>query len=215
MKDMAENANNDSGILYVLTNPVMPGLVKIGLTTQTVEERIRELSSATGVPVRFECYFAAEVPSMAEKEHRLHQIFLEVRVNPNREFFRIDPERAVLAIKMGDWKEVTPGKLDVAPAEEKAFEKADEIESERLSRFSFDAVHIPVGATLQFTRDESLTATVEPHNKLKFEGQITSISDAAIKALKKKGKTYQTAQGPMYWLYNGKTLNEIRTEKGV
>ena len=46
------------GIVYLLTNPVMPGLVKIGMTTQKeIEQRMKELYT-TGVPLPFECQFA-------------------------------------------------------------------------------------------------------------------------------------------------------------
>ena len=49
------------GIVYLLTNPVMPGLVKIGMTTrEDIDTRMRELYS-TGVPVPFECQFACRV----------------------------------------------------------------------------------------------------------------------------------------------------------
>jgi len=59
--------NNDEnlGIIYVLTNPAMSGLVKIGKTSRnSVDGRLNELYS-TGVPVPFECAFAARV----DKEH--------------------------------------------------------------------------------------------------------------------------------------------------
>ena len=49
------------GIVYLLTNPVMPGLVKIGMTTQKeIEQRMKELYT-TGVPLPFECQFACKV----------------------------------------------------------------------------------------------------------------------------------------------------------
>ena len=49
------------GIVYLLTNPVMPGLVKIGMTTQEdIDKRMKELYT-TGVPVPFECKFACKV----------------------------------------------------------------------------------------------------------------------------------------------------------
>lgn len=89
------------GTLYVLTNPVMPGLVKIGCTIGSVEDRIKEISAATGVPVAFHCHFAAEVDDMAAKERTLHQLFSDKRINPKREFFEIGPEKVVLAISMG------------------------------------------------------------------------------------------------------------------
>lgn len=39
------------GIVYLLTNPVMPGLAKIGMTTQEdIDKRMKELYT-TGVPV--------------------------------------------------------------------------------------------------------------------------------------------------------------------
>jgi hypothetical protein len=57
-------------IVYVLTNEAMPGLVKIGRTTDGVEARISQLSVATGVPLPFECYYAAEVPDMDREAER-------------------------------------------------------------------------------------------------------------------------------------------------
>ena len=71
-----------ANIVYVLTNEAMPGLVKIGLTTDCVETRIGQLSTHSGVPLPFECYFAAEVNDCAKLEKTLHQLFSESRINP-------------------------------------------------------------------------------------------------------------------------------------
>ena len=48
------------GIVYVLTNPAMPGMVKIGKTGREVEARLNDLYT-TGVPLPFECAYAARV----------------------------------------------------------------------------------------------------------------------------------------------------------
>lgn len=49
------NGDNANGIVYVLTNPAMPGLTKIGMTTQEeIGPRLSQLYT-TGVPLPFEC----------------------------------------------------------------------------------------------------------------------------------------------------------------
>ena len=41
------------GWVYILTNPAMPNMVKIGFTTRSLEARADELTAATGVPLPF------------------------------------------------------------------------------------------------------------------------------------------------------------------
>jgi len=50
-------SNPQKGLVYVLTNPAMPRLVKIGQTTDKITSRMNELNT-TGVPLPFECLFA-------------------------------------------------------------------------------------------------------------------------------------------------------------
>jgi T5orf172 domain len=205
----------DSGIIYVLTNPFMPGLVKIGCTSGPVEERIKGLSGATGVPVAFQCHFAAKVEDVAAKEKTLHQLFSDKRVNPNREFFQVAPEKIVLAIRMGSFTEVTPGKVDIPKEEEQAFEKAEKAETKRRARINLDAIGIKPGTVLTLSRDEDVHATVVSGNKVAYEGQTMSLSASALAALHKLGGyTLGAASGSDYWMYEGKTLDEIRVEKG-
>ena len=81
--------------MYVLTNPEMPGLVKIGKTSQDeLQNRLMSLYK-TNVPVPFECKYAARVSNAFSVESSLHRYFKEYRVNPDREFFRIEPEQVI------------------------------------------------------------------------------------------------------------------------
>lgn len=49
-----------SNIVYVLTNPAMPGIVKIGKTNrEDPQVRMSELYT-TGVPLPFECAIASD-----------------------------------------------------------------------------------------------------------------------------------------------------------
>ena len=52
-------SNPQKGLVYVLSNPAMPWLVKIGQTTNKITSRMNELNT-TGVPVPFECFTAWE-----------------------------------------------------------------------------------------------------------------------------------------------------------
>lgn len=203
----------DTGTLYVLTNPFMPGLVKIGCTAGAVEDRIKALSSGTGIPVAFQCHFAAQVENMTAKEKTLHQLFSEKRVNPNREFFQMPPEKVVLAIRMGSYTEVTPGKVDIPKEEEQALERAEEAETKRRSRINLEAIGIKPGAVLTLSRDEDVHAIVASGNRVVYEGQTMSLSASALAALHKLGYTSGAASGSDYWMYEGKTLDEIRIAK--
>ena len=74
------------GVVYVLTNSAMPGLVKIGFSTRSAEERALELST-TGVPFPFEIAFSADVESPSQIEAEAHVLFADRRVSGSREFF--------------------------------------------------------------------------------------------------------------------------------
>ena len=192
--------------VYVLTNEAMPGLIKIGLTADSVEARLTQLSSHTGVPLAFECYFAAEVQNGARIERTLHQLFAEYRINPRREFFRLDPEKVVLAISIGEFREVTPGIAQVGPEEQEALERV----KARRPRIRLDAIGIEPGDVLLFSRDETIRATVLAEGKVDYEGVTLSPSAAALEALHKLGYKTVAASGSEYWMFEGELLDERR-----
>jgi hypothetical protein len=76
--------------IYVLVNQSIPGMVKIGMTTNTVEERAKQINSATGVPTpwipvyKFRCYGSRYL------EQEIHDYLVKDRVNMGREMFSIN-----------------------------------------------------------------------------------------------------------------------------
>ena len=101
------------GSVYVLTNPAMPNMVKIGKTTRDVELRLADLYS-TGVPLPFECEYAAKVKDVDKTEKAFHTAFEPSRVNPKREFFNINPEQAIAVLSLMAIEDVTPSVQDEA-----------------------------------------------------------------------------------------------------
>ena len=87
-------SSTELGIVYVLTNPAMPRLVKIDKTSRSeVDARLGELYS-TGVPLTFVCAFAGRVEDETAVERAFHKAFGPYRLNPKREFFEIEPDQA-------------------------------------------------------------------------------------------------------------------------
>ena len=199
------------GIVYLLTNPVMPGLVKIGMTTQKdIEKRMRELYT-TGVPVPFECQFACKVKKgdCAKIEKALHAAFAPQRVNANREFFRIQVEQAKAILELFHHTDVTEEvsdeiENDLTDDDKAATKKA------RLHRppLNFFEMGMKKGDVLQWKDDPSITLSVYTDRTVIFEGKEMAIS-AVTRDL--KGSKWYVAPGS-YWLYNERLLSEIYDE---
>jgi len=190
-------------IIYILTNEAMPGYVKIGRTSGDLEQRIRDLSASTSVPLPFICFYACTVKKAQFVEHQLHDAFDNNRVNPKREFFQIAPDRVVSALKLAAIEEVTPKKDLVEDLEDReALNMARKIRE----KFNFDMAKIPIGAELIFSRDESKTAKVIDNHFIEHNGKKISLSKSAQEIL---GYDYGVA-GTDYWTYEGETLDERR-----
>lgn len=87
-----------SGFVYVLTNPAMPGIVKIGRTKRSVDARAEELWT-TGVPAPFDVYCEVKFPDCLLAEAIAHREFKEFRFSKSREFFSADPEQVLGFLK--------------------------------------------------------------------------------------------------------------------
>jgi hypothetical protein len=195
-----------SEIIYILTNEAMPGYVKIGKTTNNLEQRVRDLSTSTSIPLPFTVFYACTVNNAQFVEHQLHDAFDDNRVNPKREFFRVAPERVVSALKLAEIENITPKKDFIESRDDQeALNTARKIRS----KFNFEMVKIPIGAELYFSRDESIKAkVVDTHstNSIELNDKKTSLSRSAQKIL---GYQYGVA-GTDYWMYEGETLDERR-----
>ncbi len=91
-----ETENKTQGWVYVLTNPDIIGKVKIGHTTRSVEERIKELSAASGVPHPFVLFHTQPFQNSEKTEKLIHAFLSPYR--DKKEFFTIAPERAMQVV---------------------------------------------------------------------------------------------------------------------
>ena len=155
--------------MYVLTNPEMPGLVKIGRTSRKeVQQRLVELYS-TGVPVPFECEYAARVSDEAVVEKAFHTAFEPYRINPNREFFRIDPEQAIALLTLLADEDVTPGvQREADDVESDTVARATIAKRSRRPNLNFEEMDVPIGSKLKFINSNE-TVEVVDSRRVKFK----------------------------------------------
>ena len=93
------------GYVYILKNPSMPGLLKIGKTTRSVHQRCNELF-VTGVPTPFEVVAEMCAPDCGELERYVHKALHQFRVSECREFFAVDEHKAMLELMNGHTEQV-------------------------------------------------------------------------------------------------------------
>jgi|1048.fasta_scaffold15708_2 hypothetical protein len=194
------------GIIYILTNPIMPGIIKIGKTTQEdVKVRMAQLY-ATGVPLPFECEYAAKVNNIDEVERALHTAFGPDRVNPRREFFEIEAIQAITIIKLLEIENVSPLVEQEANIIDEAEIDAGKAYSQKRPKMNFIEMGIPIGSELVFNNNGEI-ATVVNEKTVRFRDEETSLTNATRLALG-EGYAYHVAPGP-YWRFNGRKLRDI------
>lgn len=197
----------NEGIIYVLTNPAMPDMVKIGKTGRELSVRLNDLYS-TGVPLPFECAYAAKVDDMDKWEKAFHTAFGPYRVNPKREFFTIDPEQAVALLELMDAEDVTPAvrrEADGVDVGAKAF--AEKLKRTRGPTANFIEMGLPIGSRLEFNSGDAF-CTVLDGRRVEFEGESLFLSTLTRKLLGHEG----SIRGIAYWRFNGRELTDIYEE---
>ena len=89
------NVQEKSGWLYVLSRKDEPDILKIGMTTNSVQKRVKQINSATGVLKPYAARTVYEVDDAELSEKLVHKLLSEYRIRYDREFFQIPFKEAV------------------------------------------------------------------------------------------------------------------------
>lgn len=123
-----------AGYVYILSNPTMPGLCKVGKTTRSPSSRAAELSSATGVASPFVLVYEQPVTDVDAAESWAHQTMAARgwRHAGNREFFTAPLHEIVAVVFQA--ASMVPLKTGVQPALDSAgvqpvLDSSDELEN--------------------------------------------------------------------------------------
>ncbi len=209
------------GVIYILTNPSFPEYVKIGYA-KDIEQRLLQLNRSETIPFAFRVYATYDVVTPLS-DLILHDLI--DGLNPDlraietfngkkrtREFYEMTPEYAYNILSSIAKLSGTESRLKrIKPEghEVEDIKMAEEAEKAyRRGPFTFSSVGINPGEIISFVPDLSITATVVDDKHIRIGETVTSLSGAAKSILHKNA-----LQGPKYWSYNGRILDDIRTEK--
>ena len=218
---------NNQGYVYILTNPSFrEDWVKIGKSSRPVDVRSKELDN-TAVPLPFEIYATLKTAKYDKVEKQIHKQIdrlTDLRIRQNREFFNIAPsvaldimrdiadllEDAELAVYV-EGKPVVSSSKD----EDKKINAANEDKKRKKVKpaFKFHMVGLNVGDTIIFDATH-LPVKIATDDKVEYEGRLWSLSAFTAEFLPEEMQNTSGAyQGPKYFSYGGKTMQQMRLEK--
>lgn len=221
--------NNEPGYVYILTNPSFrEDWVKIGKSSRPVDVRSKELDN-TAVPLPFEIYATLRTVKYSKVEKQIHKQIdrlTDLRIRQNREFFNIPPSVALdimrdiadllddaeLSVYV-DGKPVVSNSKD----EDKMIE-AETKEKQRKAQkppFKFHMIGLKVDDYIVFD-PLGISVRIASDDKIEYEGRLYSLSVFTANFLpEEKQNTSGAYQGPKYFSFGGKTLFDLRNERGV
>lgn len=203
----------ENGIVYVLTNPCMPGIVKIGMTERSeVDIRLKELYT-TGVPLPFECKYACSVnkSDCGKIESALHKAFAPQRLNANREFFSIKPEQAIAILELFHTENITEEVSKEIENDLTPEDKAAQLKSKtKRPPLHFLDMGLQEGDILVFKSNEDITCSIVDQKHVQYGDTVTTLTPLTTELL---GKPYNIQPTP-HWKVKSldKDLSEVYDE---
>ena len=193
--------------VYAVTNKAMPGLVKIGMTSQDPEIRIAQLFT-TAVPFPFDPVAVVRVMDGRTVERLLARVFGPARVNSQREFFEIEVDQVEAAMSLlGEEADVMG---DFASDTDEESQDLDSVQQRPKKRpnLDFHKMGIENGSELVFAfpnDGEHITATVVSSRKVLYQEEEMYLTPATQRALGHDKPIPPTG----YWKFEGRLLKEI------
>ena len=121
------------GYIYCFSNVSFPGILKVGMTERTPEDRAKEIFK-TGVPTPFKIELAKKVLNPKQKETTLHKLLSQYteRTDPKREFFRVSTEEVKTFFDLMDGEEWV--ETSIEEEEEEADDDGEEDNQSTISK---------------------------------------------------------------------------------
>lgn len=191
------------GYIYIMTNPALHDMVKIGYATD-VETRRQQLST-TALPYDYEVYATYETSGNLE-DKKLHKMIdnlnPDLRVSKNREFFVMSPEDAFELLELEAIAVISGSQDKLKRVKENKSTKPNQ--TIRRPAIDFYKCGLKDGDELVCSEDLSIVVLVKGEHKVLYNNELTSLT-----AIMKKVKGYSNISGPSFFTYKGEPLTDI------
>jgi hypothetical protein len=94
-------------IVYVLSNPAMPSLTRIGTLNGDGPSGLMDEIYTENLPLPYECVYACTANDAAAAERAIREKFAAQKIGPHGEFFEIESGRVVEALRFYGLEDVT------------------------------------------------------------------------------------------------------------
>ncbi len=213
----------EKGFVYILTNPSFrEDWVKIGRSERPVNTRSKELYN-TAVPLPFEIYATIQTAKYKEVELFVHNALdhlTKSRICSGREFFKVEPKAALAVFQ--DIAKMFEDAIITEYKDNKPIEKQVAINKNgndallnnppKRGRFKFSMANVPIGSTVVFVPTDT-KVRVASDNQIEYNGKLYKLSAFTRDFIPADKRNESGAyQGAKYFSYNGKILDDLRTE---
>lgn len=218
-------ANTDLGYVYILTNPSFKeDWVKIGKSSRPVDVRSKELDN-TAVPLPFEIYATLKTCKYDQVEKLVHKTIdrlTDLRIRQNREFFNVAPAVAMdilkdIATTIDDAvleQYINGAPVQVYPQNKVPVALPATPKKPQRPPFKFSMAGISIGTKIVFD-PANIEVEVATEDKIEYEGRLWSLSAFTGTYMPDDKKIASGAyQGPKFFSYKGKSMLQLRDEKG-
>jgi len=146
---------------------------------------------------------------MSQVERALHDVLDNSRVNPNREFFEVEPEKVFRILDALALEDVTPG-VDFVKndADTQALERR---KKQRPAIQLMTMLGLEEGATLTTDYIPGETCTVATDRTVSFRGEEVSLTGAR-NILREEHDIGMRGAATIFWKYEGTTLRRLYRE---
>ena len=169
-----------SGYIYCFSNPLYPDYLFVGASSKKPNERADELYTE-GVLTPFKVEFAKQVTSLDGKLVTLHKLICKMgeRVNPTRDFFKVQRETVESLFDLIDGTQWVPG-VDKEISETAWLALVDKVkvlvkqENPKANEFQLNQLKMKIAGSLKARFGESVEPTLDMIREVSASNTFTS-----------------------------------------